>query len=88
MKKIIKILLPDLGEGIDSATTSEITVSKGEKINKGDIMIVLESEKASMEIPSELSGTVKSINIKNGQELKTGDLLLTCLLYTSPSPRD
>ena len=77
MKKIKKILLPDLGEGIDSATTSEITVSKGEKINKGDIMIVLESEKASMEIPSELSGTVKSINIKNGQELKTGDLLLT-----------
>ena len=77
MKKIKKIFLPDLGEGIESATISEIPISKGEKIKKDDIMIVLESEKASMEIPSEVGGIVKSVNIKNGQAVKTGDLLLT-----------
>jgi pyruvate dehydrogenase E2 component (dihydrolipoamide acetyltransferase) len=77
MKKIKKILLPDLGEGIDTAIVSEIAVSKGKKINKDDIIIVLESEKASMEIPSELNGVVKNINIKKGQELNIGDLLLT-----------
>jgi pyruvate dehydrogenase E2 component (dihydrolipoamide acetyltransferase) len=77
MKKIKKILLPDLGEGIDTAIVSEIAVSKGNKINKDDIIIVLESEKASMEIPSELNGVVKNINIKKGQELNIGDLLLT-----------
>ncbi len=77
MKKIKKVFLPDLGEGIESATISEIPISKGEKIKKDDIMIVLESEKASMEIPSEVGGMVKSVNIKNGQAVKTGDLLLT-----------
>lgn len=77
MKKTKNILLPDLGEGIESATISEIPISKGQKINKDDTIVVLESDKASMEIPSDIEGVVKSINIKNGQEIKSGDLLIT-----------
>ena len=77
MKTLKKVILPDLGEGIESATISEVSVSKGQKINKDNIILVLESEKASMEIPSEVSGTIKSIDIKKGQEVKTGDLLIT-----------
>ena len=77
MKKIKNIHLPDLGEGIESATVSEIPISKGQKINKDDTIAVLESDKASMEIPSDIEGVVKSINIKTGQEIKTGDLLIT-----------
>ena len=77
MKTLKKIILPDLGEGIESATISEVSVSKGQKINKDNIILVLESDKASMEIPSEVSGTIKSIDIKKGQEVKTGDLLIT-----------
>ena len=77
MKKTKNIHLPDLGEGIESATVSEIPISKGQKINKDDTIVVLESDKASMEIPSDIEGVVKSINIKTGQETKTGDLLIT-----------
>ena len=77
MKKTKSIHLPDLGEGIESATVSEIPISKGQKINKDDTIVVLESDKASMEIPSDIEGVVKSINIKTGQEIKTGDLLIT-----------
>ena len=77
MKKVKEIFLPDLGEGIDSATISEISVSNEQTIKKDDIIIVLESEKASMEIPSEVDGIVKSINVENGQEIQTGELLLT-----------
>ena len=77
MKKTKNIHLPDLGEGIESATVSEIPISKGQKINKDDTIVVLESDKASMEIPSDIEGVVKSINIKTGQEIKTGDLLIT-----------
>ena len=77
MKKIKNIHLPDLGEGIESAIVSEIPISKGQKINKDDTIVVLESDKASMEIPSDIEGVVKSINIKTGQEIKTGDLLIT-----------
>ena len=77
MKKIINILLPELGEGIETVIISEIPVSTGQKINKDDTIVILESDKASMEIPSNTEGVVKSINIKNGQEIKTGDLLIT-----------
>ena len=77
MKKTKNILLPDLGEGIETVIISEIPVSTGQKINKDDTIVILESDKASMEIPSNTEGVVKSINIKNGQEIKTGDLLIT-----------
>ena len=77
MEKTKNIHLPELGEGIESATVSEIPISKGQKINKDDTIVVLESDKASMEIPSDIEGVVKSINIKTGQEIKTGDLLIT-----------
>lgn len=86
MKTLKKVILPDLGEGIESATISEVSVSKGQKINKDNIILVLESDKASMEIPSEVSGTIKSIDIKKGQEVKTGDLLIT--IETADTPNE
>ena len=48
-----EVLLPDLGEGIESADVSEILVSVGDSISTDDIFLVLESDKASMEIPAE-----------------------------------
>ena len=71
-----EILLPDLGEGIDSADVSEILVSVGDSVSIDDIVLVLESDKASMEIPAEVSGVVKEVLIKVGDEIKTGQLLL------------
>ena len=59
-----EILLPDLGEGIDSADVSEILVSVGDSVSIDDIVLVLESDKASMEIPSEEDGKVKEIFVK------------------------
>ena len=44
-----EILLPDLGEGISSADVSEVLVSPGDNVSVDDIILVLESEKASME---------------------------------------
>ena len=77
MNKIRKILLPDLGEGIETAIISEAIVSVGEKIKQDDIILVLESDKASMEIPADIGGIVKTVNVKNGQEVRAGDLLIT-----------
>ena len=77
MDKIRKILLPDLGEGIKTATISEAIVSVGEKIKQDDIIMVLESDKASMEIPADIGGIVKTVNVKNGQEVRAGDLEIT-----------
>ena len=77
MDKIRKILLPDLGEGIETAIISEAIVSVGEKIKQDDIILVLESDKASMEIPADIGGIVKTVNVKNGQEVRAGDLLIS-----------
>ena len=73
---IKEIKLPDLGEGIDSAEVSEIKVSKGDSIKSNDTIIVLESDKASMEIPSEVSGKVSKISVNVGDEIKTGQILI------------
>ena len=73
---IKEILLPDLGEGIDSAEVSEITVSQGDTVGIDDTILVLESEKASMEIPAETIGIVSEILVSAGDEVKTGQLLI------------
>ena len=71
-----EIKLPDLGEGIDSADVSEILVSPGDSVSVDDIILVLESEKASMEIPSEDSGLVKKVFVSSGDVVKTGEILI------------
>jgi len=73
---IKNITLPNLGEGIDSAEISEIIVKKGDLVSPDDIILVLESEKASMEIPAEVEGKVCEIMVSNGQEISTGQVLL------------
>ena len=71
-----EILLPDLGEGISSADVSEVLVSPGDNVSTDDIILVLESEKASMEIPSEDKGIIKKVFVSAGDEVKTGEILI------------
>ena len=72
-----KIMLPDLGEGIDSADVSEVLIKPGDTVSVDDIILVLESDKASMEIPSENNGTVKEVFVIMGDEVKTGEALIS-----------
>jgi len=73
---IKEIILPDLGEGIDGAEVSEVTVSVGDSVGPNDTLLVLESDKASMEIPSEMNGNITEILVSEGDELKPGHLLM------------
>ncbi|SVD49840.1 uncharacterized protein METZ01_LOCUS402694, partial [marine metagenome] len=70
------IHLPDLGEGIEGAEVSEVAVAPGDTVTAEDTILVLESDKASMEIPAEVNGTVKDISVAAGDEVKTGQLLI------------
>jgi len=70
------ILLPDLGEGIEGAEVSEVAVAPGDTVTAEDTILVLESDKASMEIPAEVNGTVKDVSVAAGDEVKTGQLLI------------
>ena len=67
---IQKILVPELGEGIASAKVTACLVQVGDIIKKEDPLIEVESDKASIEIPSPLDGIVKEVLVKNGDEIK------------------
>lgn len=68
------IELPDIGD--DSAEVIELSIAVGDSLNVGDTIAVLESDKASMEVPCPKQGKVLAIHIKEGDELKTGAALL------------
>ena len=72
---IVDVDVPDIGgsEGVD---VIEISVAVGDEVAEGDSIIVLESDKASMEIPSPTSGRVESISIKEGDKVSQGDAIL------------
>ena len=73
---IKELILPDLGEGIEGAEVSEVSISVGDKVSSNDTVLVLESDKASMEIPAESKGTVKEILVSVGDTIKAGQALL------------
>jgi len=73
---IKEIILPDLGEGIDGAEVSEVSVSIGAAVTPDDTILVLESDKASMEIPSTVSGTVTEVLTQVGDSVAQGSLIL------------
>ena len=69
--KEIELKVPNLGEAEDTEII-EISVKKGDKLNKNDPIIVLESEKAAMEVPSDYDGIIKDIRVKEGDNVKEG----------------
>lgn len=71
----LPVSVPDIG-GADGVDVIEICVSVGDSVTEGDSIIVLESDKASMDIPAPASGTVKSISISEGDKVSEGDAIL------------
>lgn len=69
------VAVPDLGD-IKDAELIELNVKAGDRIEAEQILGVLESDKASLEIPSPAAGVVKSVSVKVGDKLNTGDALL------------
>jgi pyruvate dehydrogenase E2 component (dihydrolipoamide acetyltransferase) len=69
------IKIPDLGGG-DGVEVIEICVAVGDVVEAEDSLLVLESDKASMEVPAPQSGTVKSIALKVGDTVSEGDVIL------------
>jgi pyruvate dehydrogenase E2 component (dihydrolipoamide acetyltransferase) len=67
-----KITLPEIGEGIDQVEISEVSINIGDTVNADDVGLIVETEKASMEIPVSTSGIVKEILIKNGELISPG----------------
>ena len=71
------ILLPELGEGITSVEISEVLVKKGDTVKVDDPIIVVETEKASMEIPTTEPGTVENVQVEKGGAISPGDVIIS-----------
>lgn len=70
------VTVPDLGD-IEGAEIIEVSVAPGDVLEAEQVIAVLESDKASLEIPAPQAGTVESVSIKVGDKVSTGDALLT-----------
>ena len=70
------IRVPDIGD-FDAVDVIEVLIKTGDNVENGQSVIVLESDKASMEVPAEAAGTVASVAIKVGDKVKQGDLIAT-----------
>ena len=72
---IIDIKVPNIGDFKD-VEIIEVLIKNGQEINKGDSIITLESDKSSVEVPSDHSGIISNINVKVGDKVSEGDLIL------------
>jgi pyruvate dehydrogenase E2 component (dihydrolipoamide acetyltransferase) len=69
--------LPELGENITTATIVGVLAGVGDQIKAGQAVLELETDKAVLEVPSDVAGTVTAVHVKAGQEIGIGQLLLT-----------
>jgi pyruvate dehydrogenase E2 component (dihydrolipoamide acetyltransferase) len=76
MADIKDILVPDIGD-FEGVEVIEILVAPGDSVSLEDPLVSLESDKAAMEIPSEVAGTIKELKVNIGDKVSQGDLLLT-----------
>ncbi|MGB1333508.1 MAG: dihydrolipoyllysine-residue acetyltransferase [Porticoccaceae bacterium] len=77
-------LVPDIGSD-DKVELIEVSVAVGDQVEEGETLVVLESDKATMDVPSTLTGTVVSIIAKEGDKLGTGDQVAV-IEVTSAAP--
>ncbi len=75
----VEFKLPDLGEGIHEGEIIEVLVHVGDKVEDGQTVLIVETDKATAEVPSPVTGTVKEIRIKPGQTVRVGEVLMVFL---------
>jgi len=73
---LIEVKVPDIGD-FDAVEIIEILVAEGDSVSENQDIITLESDKAAMEIPSSAAGIIKSINVKVGDKVAQGDVILS-----------
>ena len=82
-----KLLVPDIGD-FENVEVIELLVKEGDQLSENDPVVTIESDKSSVEIPSTLSGKIEEINIKVGDKVSKGDLLLTLSPFNKTKKND
>src|SRR5437762_5279475 len=71
------LTLPDLGENISAGDALRVLVKPGDALAKDQPVLDLETDKATIEVPSSVAGTVGEIKVKQGDKVKVGQVILT-----------
>jgi pyruvate dehydrogenase E2 component (dihydrolipoamide acetyltransferase) len=69
--------LPDLGEGLTEAEIVKVLVAEGEEVREDQPILLVETEKAQVELPSPFGGRVAKVHVRPGQRVKVGSVLLS-----------
>src|SRR5437660_1618548 len=69
--------LPELGENIETGDLVRLMVSPGANITEGQAVMELETDKAVIEVPSSVTGTIGEVKVKEGDKLKVGQVIFT-----------
>jgi len=69
--------LPDIGEGIKEVLITDLLVKNQQKLKKDDVVIIVESEKTSLEVTIDKDCVIEKINVNKGDKISPGDLILT-----------
>jgi pyruvate dehydrogenase E2 component (dihydrolipoamide acetyltransferase) len=86
---LIEFKLPELGENIEQGDLVRLMVAKGATVSTGQSVMELETDKAVVEVPSSVSGTVQDIRVKEGDKIKVGQVIFTvdgAETKTAPQP--
>ena len=75
MAAVQEVKVPDIGDFKD-VEIIEVNVAPGDEVHEEDPLVTLESDKASMEVPSPLAGKVKEVKVKSGDRVSEGDLII------------
>src|SRR5262245_8812643 len=70
-------ILPELGENVAAGDVLRVLVKPGDTIAKDQPVLELETDKATIEVPSSVAGTVKEIKVKAGEKVKVGQAILS-----------
>lgn len=81
----MEIKLPSLGEGIESGDVLEIMVSVGDVVKKDQSLIEMETDKATVSVPSPVAGKILSITVSEGQSVPVGSVIATIESAGAPS---
>lgn len=82
--QVVDVQVPDIG--VEKALVAEILVKVGDSIAENDSLVLLESDKASVEVPSTVSGTIESIEVKQGDSVKEGVVLIKVKTTSAAAP--
>jgi len=77
MELVIEFKLPALGENIEQGDLVRLMVAPGATVSEGQAVMELETDKAVVEVPSSVSGTIKEILVKEGDKIKVGQVIFT-----------